>query len=143
MTRPALDDRGLPAGYPFKPEYEITPRDARDAAAAGRAVIIDVRTAPEHAASRITGATLIPLHELEGRVGEIEAMIDGREDAAIVVHCHHGVRSIKAMLFLRDRGLPNAVSMAGGIEAWSLAVDAAVPRYERGPGGAIRVIPGA
>lgn len=142
MTPPPLDGRGLPQGYPFKPDYEITPRDAKDRAAAGTAVIIDVRTPAEHAAARIDGATLIPLHELEQRVAEIEAMIADREDAAIVVHCHHGARSMKAALFLRDRGLPNAVSMAGGIEAWSLGVDPAVPRYERGPTGAIRVTPG-
>jgi rhodanese-related sulfurtransferase len=139
--RPALDATGLPVGYPFKPDLEVTPRQAREMLEQGAALLVDVRTPAEVQAARIKGAVDIPLGELGSRLGEIEKLLAGREDVALIVHCHVGGRSMKAALFLRERGLEHAKSMAGGIEAWSLGVDAAVPRYERSMAGAIRIIP--
>jgi rhodanese-related sulfurtransferase len=46
-----------------------------------------------------------------------------------VAYCHHGARSKHAASFLRQVGFPQARSLAGGIERWSLAVDQSVPRY--------------
>jgi rhodanese-related sulfurtransferase len=125
---PALDARGLPPGYPFKPDLEITPREVRDrlARGPGAVLLIDCRTPGEHATARIAGARLIPMDELPRRVEEIEDAVG--EDTALVIHCHHGVRSLRAALFLRGKGL-EAKSMAGGIELWSLDIDPAVPRY--------------
>lgn len=120
-----LDERGLPAGYPFHPEYEVTPREVRDLLKAGAVYLIDCRSAEEAAAARIAGAKLIPLDVLAGQAEQIE------EDAGerpIVIHCHMGGRSMKAALFLRGRGI-EARSMAGGIEVWSLDIDPRVPRY--------------
>lgn len=128
-----LDPRGLPPGYSFKPDYEITPRQAREALTSARLLLVDVRTNDEWDASRVPGSMHVPLHELEARFGEIE---DAAEDADRVAFlCHHGVRSMKAALFARQRGLDNAMSVAGGIDLWSLAADAAVTRYERDSGG--------
>ncbi len=128
-----LDARGLPIGYPFKPEYEITPREAAAMVKAGRAIIVDVRTTPELETAAVAGAQHIELSEIERRADEVDAP----EGAEVLVLCHHGVRSMKATLALRQLGHPSAKSIAGGIELWSLAVDAGVPRYERG-GGVIR-----
>jgi len=47
----------------------------------------------------------------------------------VVVYCHHGVRSLRAVNFLRAMGVDNAFSMRGGIEEWSRHVDASVARY--------------
>ena len=133
----ALDPRGLPPGYSFKPEYEITPREAREALTGTGLLLVDVRTIEEWNASRVPGSMHVPLHELEARFGEIE---DAAEDAdRIAFLCHHGVRSMKAALFARQRGLENAVSVAGGIDLWALAADAEVKRYERGDRG-VRVL---
>jgi rhodanese-related sulfurtransferase len=118
-----LDARGLPSGYPFKPDLEITPREVK--AAMAEIYLIDCRTQAEWATANIPGAVLIPLHTLESRVNDIEAQAG---DKPVVVLCHMGGRSMKAALFLRGRGI-DAKSMAGGIEAWSLGVDPAVPRY--------------
>lgn len=139
--RPALDAAGLPVGYPFKPEYEVTARRAREMLEGGAAVLIDVRSKDEWDRARIEGAVLIPLGELESRLDEIAALSRARGDAPVVAHCHLGGRSMKAALFLRQRGFDDAKSMAGGIDAWSLGVDPNVPRYERGVTGAIRIIP--
>ncbi len=51
------------------------------------------------------------------------------EDACIVVYCHHGVRSLEVTLALRRAGFDDVRSLAGGIDAWSRMIDAAVPRY--------------
>jgi monothiol glutaredoxin len=51
------------------------------------------------------------------------------KDAAIVFHCHHGMRSRNAAeRFLRE-GYTNVYNLEGGIEAWSQKIDAKVPRY--------------
>ncbi len=105
---------------------EITPSEAaarlRDDPGA---VLIDCRTPEEHAAASIKSARLLPLSELEARIGELREF----DDRTIIVHCHHGVRSLRAVAFLRGAGFDGAVSMAGGIDRWSAEVDPGVPRY--------------
>jgi len=88
-------------------------------------LLIDCREPDEHAIARIEGAVLIPMQTIPERLPELEPQRAGR----IVVHCHHGVRSLRVVRFLRDRGFAGARSMAGGIDAWSLEIDPATPRY--------------
>lgn len=88
-------------------------------------LLIDCREPDEHAIANIPGATLIPMQEIPERLTEIEAYRDGR----VIVHCHHGGRSMRVTRFLRERGFQTAQSMAGGIEAWALEIDQATPRY--------------
>jgi rhodanese-related sulfurtransferase len=47
----------------------------------------------------------------------------------VVIHCHHGARSARACTLLAERGFRRLENLRGGIEAWSLTVDPAVPRY--------------
>ncbi len=86
-------------------------------------VVVDVREPHEREIAHIEGTKLIPLSELPGRLGEL----DGH--AEIVTHCHHGVRSMKALEILRGVGFSKVRSLQGGIDAWSVAVDPEVPRY--------------
>jgi len=51
------------------------------------------------------------------------------DDAMLVVFCHHGVRSLQVVNWLRQQGVENCQSMSGGIDLWSLNVDPQVPRY--------------
>lgn len=92
---------------------------------AGTCLLLDCRTPEEHATARIAGARLIPMQELAARVAEIEAW----RDRPVVVHCHHGVRSLRVVHWLRERGFSRARSMRGGIDAWAAEVDPSVPRY--------------
>lgn len=119
---------GLPRGYPFNPAMEVTPRQVRaqmqDPAA--KLTLIDCRSQGEWNTARIHGAMLIPLDQMAQRVGEIEAA--AKSGGPIVIHCHHGGRSLKAAAFLQQRGI-NAKSMAGGIDLWSADIDPTVPRY--------------
>lgn len=107
---------------------EITAVEARrilQEAQPGECLLLDCRTPEEYATARIQGALLIPMQELSQRVSEIDAW----RAQHIIVHCHHGVRSLRVTHWLRDRGYTNVSSLQGGIEAWSLEVDPQVPRY--------------
>ena len=88
-------------------------------------LLLDVREPGEHATARIEGARLLPLGELEQRLAELADW----KDAHVVVHCHSGGRSARACEILRNHGFANVENLTGGIEAWSLTVDASVPRY--------------
>lgn len=85
-------------------------------------VLLDVREPREHAKARIEGSTLIPLGFLESRLAELD------KSAKLVVHCKVGGRSASAVAMLREKGY-DAVSLAGGIDAWSAEIDPSVPRY--------------
>lgn len=85
--------------------------------------LLDVRERFEFEICRIAGSVLIPLGELPSRLREVPA------DAAVVTICHTGQRSLAATRFLRDAGVSRARSLRGGVEAWALKVDPAMPRY--------------
>ncbi|NCY01906.1 MAG: rhodanese [Planctomycetia bacterium] len=91
----------------------------------GEMLLLDCRTPEEHATARIAGAVLVPMQELPERVAELEPWRTRR----IIVHCHHGVRSLRVTHWLRDRGFAQVSSLQGGIDAWSTDVDPSVPRY--------------
>jgi len=103
---------------------EITVQELKRRMSAGTPLLLlDVREPFEYDIARIDRATLIPLQQLPQRVDEIR---DARE---VVVHCHSGARSARAVEFLRQAGIASAVNLAGGIDAWSVEIDASVPRY--------------
>lgn len=88
-------------------------------------LLLDVREQDEYDATRIDGSVLIPMSELSDRIAELEPS----KDDHIIVHCHHGGRSLQVTQMLRQAGYTNVQNMAGGIDAWSLEVDPQVPRY--------------
>lgn len=121
-----LDARGLPEGYPFNAEWEVTPREVRDRLNAPEApLVLDVRTAQERAIACVAGSVHVPLAELESRIEELRA----HEDREICTLCHHGVRSLRAAAALRRAGFERVRSVAGGIHLWSVDVDSSIPIY--------------
>lgn len=129
----AFDAEGLPKGYSFKPELELTARQAKEMLEAGTLLLVDVRTPEEFDLVRVANSQLLTLSEIERRADEIEPA-SGQQVATL---CHHGVRSLKAAFALRASGRPELAdvkSVAGGIDAWSLVADPRIARYERGPG---------
>ncbi len=88
-------------------------------------LLLDCREQHENDHCRIEGSMLIPMNETPSRVEELEEYRDKR----IVVHCHHGVRSLSVAQWLRNNGFPRVQSMAGGIDAWSLEINSDVARY--------------
>jgi adenylyltransferase/sulfurtransferase len=85
--------------------------------------ILDVREPHEYDICKLEGSTLIPLGELPKRVNELNSADD------IVVHCRSGVRSGKAVDFLRQAGFRKVKNLTGGILAWSDQVDPSMPKY--------------
>lgn len=122
-----VNEQGLPAGYPFKPEWELAPRDAKVRLERGDLLLLDVRLLDELKAASIEGATHIPLQELAIRIDELGE----DDDQRIATLCHHGRRALRAAALLRDYGFAHTWSVAGGIDLWSLVVDPSVPRYTR------------
>lgn len=105
---------------------EITPRDAKLKLESGEALLIDVRELPEYRTARIEGAELIPMNTVPQRLQYLDGLAD---DKLLIVHCHHGMRSLNVVDWLRKQGVANCQSMSGGIESWSAQVDPSVPRY--------------
>ena len=85
--------------------------------------VVDVREPDEFQIARVAGTTLLPLSELEGRFGELKP---GR---TIYLHCKGGVRSLKAVQFLKQKGFKSVKSVRGGILAWANEIDPSVPKY--------------
>ena len=88
-------------------------------------VLVDCRTRDEWEVVRLEDAKLIPMQELAERVGELEPHRDQR----MVVHCHHGGRSLRVVHWLRQQGFTQVQNMTGGIDAWAVEVDTTLPRY--------------
>jgi len=109
------------------PPFETSPLEVKRRMDAGEALrLIDVREPFEHAIASIAGAELIPMGAVPAHLTYLEAQAD---DATLIVFCHHGVRSLQVVNWLREQGVESCQSVAGGIDRWSVEVDSAVPRY--------------
>ena len=88
-------------------------------------LLLDCREKTEYDTVHIAEATLLPMSEMQTRIAELEA----HKNKEIVVHCHHGGRSLRVTNWLRQQGYANVKSMAGGIDEWATAIDTSLPRY--------------
>ena len=103
---------------------EMIPAELQAKLAAGWTPwLLDVREPWEFATARIQGATLIPLGDLAERAHEVP------RDKDVVVYCHHGVRSARAVSMLRQVGWERVFNLTGGLDRWSIEADRTVPRY--------------
>jgi rhodanese-related sulfurtransferase len=87
-------------------------------------LLLDVREPWEREIGHLPGDQHIPMNDIPARSGELAVPPGG----ILVVYCHLGVRSLMVAGFLEKSGIP-AMSLAGGIEAWSVEVDPSVARY--------------
>ena len=105
-------------------EGDIEPTEVKAKLDRGdRFVLIDVREPHEYQICNIPEAKLIPLGDLPKRVNELNSADE------IIAHCKSGVRSGKAVDFLKQAGFKKVRNMKGGILAWSDKVDPSVPKY--------------
>jgi molybdopterin/thiamine biosynthesis adenylyltransferase/rhodanese-related sulfurtransferase len=106
------------------PELEIEPKALATRLEAGEDIfLLDVRTNAENELCGLEGALLIPLRELAGALDRLDLK---RET---IVYCRRGIRSARAVNFLRDKGFRNVWNLRGGLHAWSDEVDPSIPRY--------------
>ncbi len=92
-------------------------------AAKASLVIVDVREPFEYDIARIDGSKLLPLNELEDRLGELD------RETEIVALCKSGVRSAHAVQLLRRAGYTRSSNLAGGIDAWADQIDPTMQKY--------------
>lgn len=75
--------------------------------------VLDVRTPEEHKSHRLPDAMLVPIQELQQRVGELDP------DAEWLVVCAHGRRSVHACEFLAQLGFEKVRNLRGGLAHWA------------------------
>lgn len=122
---PGLDGRGMPAGRPLRAD-EISPREAAAAMREDELLLVDVREDDELRSAAVDGALHVRMRDVPARLPEIRERAGDRRVAFL---CHGGVRSLRVTEHARANGLPEAVSVAGGIDLWAMTVDPGVPRY--------------
>jgi sulfur dioxygenase len=96
------------AGLPeLPPAWVAAHRDAL--------TLLDVRSVEESTGpdGQVEGSLLIPLPELEARLGELP------RHKPVVVLCHSGSRSALATLKLLQAGLPRVANLRGGLSRWT------------------------
>lgn len=106
-----------------KPKIEEITVEEFSAIRESDVVLVDVREPHEYDICSIEGSKLIPLGELKDRTGELDP-----EDN-IVVHCHHGRRSMRAATFLAEQGFGKVKNLKGGIDEWAEKLDSEMARY--------------
>ena len=105
------------------PIRQLSAPDLKALLGSGTAIeLVDVRTEEERAFAMIDGSRLLDQ-------AYHDALLLRDRDTPIVFQCHHGVRSQQAAEYFRREGFRNLYNLRGGIDAWSLLVDPAVPRY--------------
>lgn len=85
--------------------------------------ILDVRNPEEYQICQLVGSKLLPLPELPQRWRELDKNQD------MVVHCKSGMRSAKAIGFLKQQGFTRLRNLKGGIMAWADKIDRSLPKY--------------
>ncbi len=85
--------------------------------------ILDVREPDEHQIAHIDGVPLLPMSVLQQRFTELDP------NSQYYIHCKSGVRSLRALEFLREQGFKYLKSVKGGINAWADEIDHSVAKY--------------
>jgi len=75
--------------------------------------LLDVRSPGEYFQVRLDGARLIPIDQLQRRVGEVPK-------GPVLVYCAVGSRSSAVADYLVRLGYPEVYNLSGGIWAWQL-----------------------
>ena len=112
---------------PLSLPMEVNPEEVRQRLSAGEKLfLIDVREPNEFQQARLDHAELVPMRTVPASLQQLEAKAD---EGALIVFCHHGVRSLQVVNWLREQGVSACQSMAGGIDRWSREIDPSIPRY--------------
>jgi sulfur dioxygenase len=101
--------------WTFAGLWEIEPQALEEASAGVQ--IVDVREASEFAGplGHIRGATLMPMAELQARLGELDRA------RPVVTVCRSGTRSAQAAVLLGRAGITQVANLAGGMLRWRAA----------------------
>jgi rhodanese-related sulfurtransferase len=107
--------------------FEIAPSELKQRLDSGEKIhLVDVRESIEYQIAHVANSELIPMASVPGALQKIEGMAD---DGRVVVFCHHGIRSLAVVNWLRQAGVEECQSLTGGIDRWSAEIDPAIARY--------------
>ena len=105
------------------PIRQLSAPDLKALLESGTAIeLVDVRTVEERAVAKLEGSRLLDQ-------AYHDALILRDRETPLVFQCHHGIRSQHAAEYFRRQGFTNLYNLRGGIDAWSVLVDASIPRY--------------
>ena len=102
---------------------EIDVESAKKLAEEQNALFLDIREMDEAQICQIEGSRFIPMGEIPNHVESLP------KDRPIIAYCHHGFRSLRVVMYLRNMGLGNCTSMRGGINHWATVCDPSMARY--------------
>ncbi len=113
-----------PQGAVEGTRMELTVFELRDLRATNSTVVlVDVREQWEFDLGHLEGSVHVPLGTLPDRLAELDREVE------VVTICHTGRRSLQAAHFLHAAGFRKVRSLKGGVEAWAVNIDPAMPRY--------------
>jgi monothiol glutaredoxin len=101
---------------------ELSAQEVKNRLDRGELLLFDVRPANERALASITAAKALD------PAGQ-EFLMNLDRDTPVAFHCHHGIRSQAFAEQMLGQGFKNVYNLDGGIDAWSLQIEPAVPRY--------------
>ena len=111
----------VPTAHPDEVTVQEMSRALQDSKLGIR--VIDVREPDEYQIAHVNGVPLLPLSALPQRFTELDP------NQQYYIHCKSGVRSLRALEFLREQGFKYLKSVKGGIDAWADEIDHSVPKY--------------
>ena len=115
----------IQASHETDRQIEITPTEVAERRARGEKVrLLDLRTREEWDAVHLEGADFVTQELIQRLMGK-----EG-QGSLIVFYDHAGASSLDAAAYFAGHGFTNARHLRGGIDAWSMEVDAKIPRYK-------------
>ncbi len=81
--------------------------------------LLDVRTNGEFRQNHVPGSVLLDVNEIMSLGNKVQSKIPFAKNQPIYVICRSGNRSFTATRILRNMGYTQAVSVRGGVNAWS------------------------
>ena len=103
---------------------DLTPEQLRDLITQGRTPrLIDIRDPDEFALCHLPGAELHPAPQFADWSRDLDP------EQEILIYCHHGIKSLHAVMQLTARGFRRVMHLRGGLDAYSLRADSSIPRY--------------
>jgi sulfur-carrier protein adenylyltransferase/sulfurtransferase len=102
---------------------ELSPTEVLELVKNKNVQIIDVREPWEYEICKLENSLLIPLQMIPQNLDKIS------KEKAIVIYCHHGIRSLKALEYLKTQGFGTIYNLSGGIHRWAIDIDSSMEKY--------------
>jgi len=111
--------------YTASMEQQISPMDLQFklSESSTEYCLVDVREPFEYEITHIENSVLMPMHTIADNLDKLD------KTKALVIICHHGIRSQQVAYFLDQQGSQKVFNLTGGIDAWSCICDKNVVRY--------------